>query len=795
MVNRLIAIITLIIATAAHATAQGVIGSLKIHPAFGNSVTNIIDTGDMVYYLSDNTLFSYDKVNDESDSYSRNNRLNDSSIRNIYYNPDRGYLVVAYENSNIDILTDDGATISLPEIYNADVQGERTINDVTFSQGRMIVATSFGYVVYNDSRYEVEFSRTFNTNVRSAAITQNYIWVNADYLYYGSLDNPPRTLAEMTATTLHESATLVPIPSDPDFDDTILFCGGWTYRPTINENGGYSIRSVGAIQLKLVRPWQDGFIAMTYRGQQLVYLNANGTIGNTYTLPTEMVSSLLASSEDEGQVWELSTNGLRHISLTANGEVTVLSDYYHPNASTVTIPYHLAFNNSTGSLLVTNTGQTGVYTTYNKAPSRFSMLTDGWWADVLPEGLTFINSESGNTLTHVFRPIFSPTDPSTYYIGTRFEGAYQIRDNQMVVKYDNTNSPLTMELIENEQYNMCVTSLQFDDSGNLWMLQTMGAPKLMALPSDKVSSASVTAADWTIMNISLPTSVSFSSFMIVARRSNVKIIADGSRDGNIYFVDGSVTSSSANMVDFASQQIYDQDGSGYSWTFIYCLTEDNNGNVWMGTDNGIIYFNPANAFNSTFSGTRPRIPRNDGTNYADNLLDGIQVTTIAVDGANRKWIGTMSNGVYLVNSDGSEVLQHYTYDNSAMPSNIIYSVCCSTTSNAVYVGTAEGLVEIYSDASQPSSDYNSVYAYPNPVRPEYTGNITIVGLMENSLVKIADAAGNVVRSLQSVGGTATWDGCNASGRRVKTGVYFVLTSQSDGSSSSGKVATKILFVN
>ena len=155
----------------------------------------------------------------------------------------------------------------------------------------------------------------------------------------------------------------------------------------------------------------------------------------------------------------------------------------------------------------------------------------------------------------------------------------------------------------------------------------------------------------------------------------------------------------------------------------------------------------------------------------------------------------MSNGGDLVNSDGSEVLQHYTYDNSAMPSNIIYSVCCSTTSNAVYVGTAEGLVEIYSDASQPSSDYNSVYAYPNPVRPEYTGNITIVGLMENSLVKIADAAGNVVRSLQSVGGTATWDGCNASGRRVKTGVYFVLTSQSDGSSSSGKVATKILFVN
>ena len=130
-----------------------------------------------------------------------------------------------------------------------------------------------------------------------------------------------------------------------------------------------------------------------------------------------------------------------------------------------------------------------------------------------------------------------------------------------------------------------------------------------------------------------------------------------------------------------------------------------------------------------------------------------------------------------------------------MPSNIIYSVCCATNSNSVFAATAAGIVELFSDASQPAADFSGVYAYPNPVRPDFTGSIAITGLMDNSLVKIADAAGNVVRSLQSIGGTAIWDGCNAAGRRVKTGVYFVLVSQSDGSSSSGKVATKILFVN
>ena len=239
MANRLILIITLAIASVAQMSAQGVIGSLKLHPVFGNTITNIIDTGDVIYYVSDNTLYSYDKANDESDSYSRNNRLNDCSIKDIYYNNDRKYLAVVYENSNIDLLTDDGGTISLPEIYNAEVQGERTINDVTFAPGRMIVSTAFGYVVYNDDRHEVEFSRIFNTNVVSAVATKNYIWVNADSLYYGDLDNPPMTLAEMNATTLHENAKLMPKPNDPTTDDGIIFMGGWTYRLSINEGMFY----------------------------------------------------------------------------------------------------------------------------------------------------------------------------------------------------------------------------------------------------------------------------------------------------------------------------------------------------------------------------------------------------------------------------------------------------------------------------------------------------------------------------------------------------------------------------
>ncbi len=188
------------------------------------------------------------------------------------------------------------------------------------------------------------------------------------------------------------------------------------------------------------------------------------------------------------------------------------------------------------------------------------------------------------------------------------------------------------------------------------------------------------------------------------------------------------------------------------------------------------------------------MPRNDGTSLADYLLDGMRVTCIAVDASNRKWLGTNISGLYLVNENGSEVLAHFTTENSDIPSDCVYSVACDDNSNRVYVGTDVGLAVYSADAAPPADDYSNVYAYPNPVRPEYTGWITVTGLMDDSLVKIADAAGNVFYSGRSEGGMITWDGCNSSGQRVKTGVYFLYVSQNNGSQSSGAV-TKILVVN
>lgn len=794
MTRKIIIALMTALAAAGQAAAQGAIGSIKIHPTFGNDITRLIDTGDMVYYLSDNTLYSYDKVNDESDYYSRNNRLNGSTVRNVYYNYSRGYLAVAYDDSNIDILTDDGETINLPDIYNADLQGSRTINDITFADGRMLVATAFGIVVFNDESFDVEFSRIFNTEVSSVAATNGYLWVNADSLRYCRLGSVPQTLAEMTATTLHESARLLPLPSA---GDAVIFAGGWTYNINIDPSGTHSISLVASEGMAQIQPTQEGYIATSGDHSRVIYLDQYGHITDTHALPTETAGSqaIVSSMEARRQMWELSTAGLRHISLDAEGGVTVLSDYYRPNATSVSRPVSLAFDSSTGTLLVASSGPTRV-AQYLTKPAQVNFLQNGQWRNALPDDMPVTNPQSDGYLRQIYNPIFNPYD-NGYLIGSLYEGAYQVRPNGEVVKYDTSNSPMITAKSGDANDAVNATAMQFDAAGNLWLLQGGETPSpLMVLPSDKVQSSTVTRADWITVDAPVEDATHSSCFLIT-KRGDIKVISNVEYNGSIYFINdnGNPASTAIQTATISAGSVPDQDGNGFEWRYVLCFAEEEDGTLWVGTERGPMYLNPANAFGSNASITRPRIPRNDGTNYADNLLDGIPVSSIAIDGSNRKWMATTGSGLYLVNEDGSQVLRHYTTDNSDLPSNIIYSVCCATNSNSVFAATAAGVVELFSDASQPAADFSGVYAYPNPVRPDFTGSIAITGLMDNSLVKIADAAGNVVRSLQSIGGTAIWDGCNAAGRRVKTGVYFVLVSQSDGSSSSGKVATKILFVN
>jgi hypothetical protein len=227
--------------------------------------------------------------------------------------------------------------------------------------------------------------------------------------------------------------------------------------------------------------------------------------------------------------------------------------------------------------------------------------------------------------------------------------------------------------------------------------------------------------------------------------------------------------------------------------FINCIAQDNNGVLWVGTDVGpFLFSNLSNIYSPDYTCSRVKIPRNDSTNLADYLLVNENIQAIAIDGANRKWIGTKSSGVYLMSENGQQTIQHFTVSNSPLLSNYILSISINPVTGEVFFGTDQGIVSYQSDASEASTSFGDVYAYPNPVRQGYTGVITITGLMDKSQVKITDINGNLICETVSNGSIATWDGKDVHGRKVSTGIYLAICVNTDGTQST---ITKILVIN
>lgn len=226
-----------------------------------------------------------------------------------------------------------------------------------------------------------------------------------------------------------------------------------------------------------------------------------------------------------------------------------------------------------------------------------------------------------------------------------------------------------------------------------------------------------------------------------------------------------------------------QDGIGITVYYVECVCEDKEGNLWVGTDKGPVYLTSSEIENPSLGVIQHKVPRNDGTDYADYLLAGLDITCIAIDEAGCKWFGTSSDGVYLISVDNNEQLQHFTAENSPLLSNSIESIAINHQTGEIFFGTNLGLCSYMGNATTPaeSMDKDNVYAYPNPVDfNNYSGLITVTGLSYDADVKITNAAGFLIAEGRSTGGQFTWDGRDTKGNRVASGVYNVVTATHDG---------------
>ena len=225
-----------------------------------------------------------------------------------------------------------------------------------------------------------------------------------------------------------------------------------------------------------------------------------------------------------------------------------------------------------------------------------------------------------------------------------------------------------------------------------------------------------------------------------------------------------------------------QDGINFTSNAAQCACEDKEGNIWIGTDMGPVYLNKERIEDNSLGILQHKVPRNDGTDYADYLLANMSINSIAVDGGGRKWFGTDDNGAYLISADNNTQIHHFTKNNSKLLSNRVESIAINHQTGEVFFGTDRGLCSYISDATETNEEMttDNVWAYPNPVTPDYTGLITIVGLSYQADVKILSANGALIAEGKSNGGSFTWDGCDKQGRKVASGVYMVATAKSNG---------------
>ena len=487
-------------------------------------------------------------------------------------------------------------------------------------------------------------------------------------------------------------------------------------------------------------------------------------------------------------MWVLTPEGLKHMS---GGTVT---HNITPNAISISsYPFWMAYDTANDQLYLTSTSDNAVLDNIldlgaeialaNK--TQFNTFDGIFWEDVTPEDMPEPDAE-GSYCCNWF--VLSPNESNTYYFSTRKKGVVKVTDKKIVAWYNSENCGFITKTR--------MPALRFDSQGNLWIVQTQDNdhPVRVLTPAKQAKGSQITAQDFIYNNSNHISNLNHNSFkraQFAIGAGDTKVFASGHYQKPIVIWNNNSDLSLNRSISFASGTLPDQDGKNMAWYDIRCLTADLNGLVWMGTTTGVIAFDPSKAFDADFHVNHIKVPRNDGTNLADYLLDGQTINCIAVDGANRKWIGTKDSGLFLVSADGQTVLKNFNANNSVMGSNQIYYVCCDPTSNAVFVSTPLGVAEYKSDATPGQANYSNIYAYPNPVRPDYGGPINITGLMENSLVKIADPSGNVIRSLKSTGGMVSWDGCNYNGHLVPTGVYTILASPANG---SGGGTTKVLIV-
>ena len=782
MLKRYIFFIVFLIMTVVSINA----GSWKLHGYYLSSkIQNVYDMGDKVYYVNSGFLYQLDKATSQTVLWNSKNKLSDENITQAYYDWENKLIFVAYYDTNIDIIDADGRVYNVSNLKDAIFNVRNytlennvlkgftggTINDITFANGIAYVAVDYGYLTIDESTKRVVDNvnlslQSTSININSVAVIGNTMVILTDvYCYYGPVGSS-RPLSEYSKNRgTFSKSKLYPINETSFF----LLGSGSLYNCDLS-SGSLSLSRLVSAPATSVQKSKIGYIA-NFSGQNYYY-----TIDETGKVATQASTSAGFATSDpmgNGQVWINDYTGL-HLS----GSTVV----YKPNALTTDEPYWLKYNAAMDKLYAATSALNGKNRTRpeNLAPHVVNTYDGEQWVYATPYSSTGAAYEF----------VFDPFDPYTYVRASWNSGVHKVTNGQLKRTYNSSNSLV----------GMYKAHPAFDKNGNMWVVSSYGNSScpVAVLPRDKYLKTSV-KTDWFQPSglLMLNTGVMQRSRFIISKKNNVKIYNDCDYQSTTqvgHFICWDNDSDDPTVDNYRVVTIVnflDQFNNQIDWTYIMHAEEDNDGMIWVGSTSGLFVFDPDVVFDDYPHATRPYVTKSkEGKGH---LCDGYTVYDIGVTRENEKWIAT-NNGIFHVSPDGTEVYDHFTLQNSGLPSDLVYSVECDTVNNRVYAFTDKGFVEYVAEGDVTAFSFDEAYAYPNPVEPDFTGMVKIAKLMENTFVTITDRTGQVVAQMGPVTGSTLWDCCDVDGDRVPTGVYNIYVAQGAQPLTTGKPQLTILVI-
>ncbi len=756
--QRLLLTLYFLLFLAFQSLAQVPLGSWREHLPYLHG-TLAVPATNRVFCAGNESLFALRTDDNSVERFSKLNGLNDFGVSAMAYSSSYHFLIVAYSNSNIDLISDDNTITNLSDVKRKNIPGDKSIYAITLSGKNAYLACGFGIVVFDLQKKEIK--DTYYIGTAGASVVVHEVSEDDTYLYAATDDAIYR--ADKSAVNLADFNNWSVIYSDngdanksftqmvrfgqqqivcqkrsSGGDSLLVYDGVWgVANPLMNYYSGGYINALHCVDDKIVVVNDFSVSCFDASFQRTLYLD--GTIFGQSWLKD-------ARPDANGIVW--AADGWKGLvrATSAGAEANIPEGPGNAQSS---------------QLLVQNGVLHVVHGINNRSWGNqyhfngFSSYKNGSWqtVDGYSSGYTYIRTYNFFDAATI---AVDPANDEHYFVGSSGSGLLEMNGDQVGKFYRDTNS-LLQQMVGNPG-QVIIHGMAFDQNRNLWIANSGTAAVLKVLKPDgswlsfglsgKVNSSSK-AGDLIIDDYGYVWTTLFENI--------------GGKDGVLmYDTHGTLEDMSDDTYDIAD----------FASIRVRTLAKDKEGLIWAGTEKGIYVFYPPSL-------TPQKILIRQDNTY-QYLLETDVVTAIAVDAANRKWIGTEAGGLYLFSADGLTQIAHYTSDNSPLFSNNISTLAIDGASGELYVGTEKGLLSFRSDAVEGETGCSGITIYPSPVSHAYDGPIAIKGLVSNGIIKITDISGKIVFETRSLGSQAIWDGRNFEGERVATGVYLVLASDKTG---------------